>query len=134
MRVELGEWLEDAVVVIILDSGAVVDDVELEVVAFSCAAGDSEAFEGDGHAAAGAEFDGVADEVEEDLTDAGAVGDSDGGHIVFEGVDEGDGFFVGLLGEQVEYLLDQVGNAELGEVEGEFAGFEFGVVEDIVKD
>ena len=94
----------------------------------------ADARDGDDDFALGGEFDGVADEVVDDLAQAAGVA------AQFErdfGADEGgelEALAVGLGGEEVHGAVDDLAQVEVGDVEVELAGLDLGEVEDVVDD
>jgi hypothetical protein len=80
------------------------------------------------------EFDGIDDEVGDDLTEAAGVAAELGGDIGIDEEHEFDVFFFGAVGEEFDGAF---GGGEQIEVEGfevEFTGLHFGEVEDVVDD
>ncbi|OQB96627.1 MAG: hypothetical protein BWX86_00663 [Verrucomicrobia bacterium ADurb.Bin122] len=87
----------------------------------------------DGDAAGVGEFDGVVDEVREDLAQASGVAEHEGGDGGIDGVGECEAFGGGLAGEEFEGLLDAGGDFEGDALKGDPAGLDGGKVEDVVE-
>ncbi len=110
------------------DADAGVDDVEVESV-FEFIGVDE-----DGDFAFVGEFDGVADEVDEDLFEAHIVGNDVFWDGVLEGGDESDAFFVGADFQQVVNGSESLCGGNGFELDVEFVGVHFGEVEDIIEE
>ena len=126
-RVGLDEGFEDAREGFAGDADAGVGDLDEEGVLAGAAAwlGAEE------DVAGGGEFDGVADEVDEDLAEASGVAAEAGWEGGVKAEDDFDAFGEGGAGEEFGGLFEDGAGFEFDGIEFEAAGFDFGEVEDI---
>ena len=88
----------------------------------------------DGHVAAGSEFDGIAQKIDQNLAQARHVPDDHRGHGVVHLTAQIDLLFRRAGRQQVERVFDAGADVEGLFLQFEFAGFDFGKVEDVVDD
>ncbi len=89
---------------------------------------------GDGDAAiGGGEFDGVGEEVVEDLLEAAGIG-GDEGHGGGDEEVEFDIFFLGEGTHEIGHGFADVGDVDLFFAEDEFSGFDFGEIEEVIDE
>jgi hypothetical protein len=127
----LGKDFEEAGLICGRDADAGVGDGEFGEEFLPRSGFDGEA---EGDFAMVGEFDGVANEVDEDLAEAEFVG-GDEREVGREGGDsELEALFEGAGAEEAFDLLKLGGEGEGGEADIDFAGFDFGQVEDFVEE
>ena len=126
--VGLGEGIEKAEDLVAAHADAVV----LHADGHALVAG--VAFDEDADSALVGELDGVADEVDEGLLDAGGVGGDLGGERTAGDQVEGELFLAGLGGEELFHVLEDLGGAAGDGFDFELAGLDLGHVEDVVED
>jgi len=80
------------------------------------------------------ELEGVADEVDEDLAEAGAIAADQGGEVAVEPVEEVEFLLGGAGCEQVEHAFDDFAEVEGDVLQLQLTGLDLGVVEDVVDD
>ena len=79
-------------------------------------------------------LEGVADEVDEDLAEAGAIAADQGGDVAVEPVEEVEFLLGGAGCEQVEHAFDDFAEVEGDVLQLQLTGLDLGVVEDVVDD
>lgn len=126
----MAEGLEEGGDLVLGDADAGVFDGDFEE---PLGRGDGLAADVDGDVALVGEFDSVADEVDEDLLEAGFVGSDDVGEVILEEAIELEVFLFGEAGIEAEGALDAGAEVEGGGVEFEFARLHFREVEDVVE-
>ena len=136
--VDLAKRLEQAVHAVGADADAGVGDRELQLVArggVAVALGELAGADGDGDLAAGGELDGVADEVDEDLAQAGGVGDEPRRGARVDDRGEVEALVAELAGgDEVDHGLDEAAQLEGVVLELELVGLDLGEVEDVVDE
>ena len=101
---------------------------------FAGAVGLSTGGDVDGDGAAVGELDGVGEEIDENLAEAGDVADDGFGRAGGEGGADRDFLFGGAGDEEADGRGDACGERERDGLKGELAGRDFGEVEDVVDD
>ena len=89
-------------------------------------------FHGDGNRPGGGEFDGVAQEIEQDLSQPARIAAQGGRHVRGDGGAQGQPFLAGGQFHGPEGLGHQGARIEVAAFEDEFAGLDLGKVEDVV--
>jgi hypothetical protein len=125
--VGLDEGFEEGIDLFRGEADAGIDDIEDKVGPRDAEVVADEEFD----VARGCEFDGVGEEVDEDLAEACGVGEDAVGDGAFEGAGEGDTFLEGTGADEGVDFDEEIWEAAFDGFEMEAAGFDFGEVEDV---
>ena len=86
----------------------------------------------DHHLAALGELDRIAQEIGEHLAQASGVSTHPGGKARIQDIGQLQPFTVGTFGQQFQHVLHHHAQIEVGVLEGQFVGFDFGKIQNIV--
>ena len=82
----------------------------------------------------GREFEGVANEVGQDLPQPSRVSAQSGGKVWRDLASQLNAFAVGPFGQEVQRAFDRFNQIKVEQIKDEFAGFDFGKVQDVIQD